>query len=325
VEPAADLVAITDWLAPHRFRDLVLEPLPGDVSPRRYFRIRHREGTAIVAHYPPEARPACARFLATGALLAGAGVRVPGVLAADCAAGLMLLEDVGSRTLYEHGGEPWQRLEPFFAEALRLGLRVGGIPEERAAALNPPLAEDLLDGELRQTWDLLLVPGGLAELPLREPLEATFRELCRRLGAAPARPAHRDFMARNLVPLGDGPELAVLDHQDLRLAPAAYDLASLLNDSLFPPPDVEERLLGKFLPAFGADRLAYHRAAAQRTLKAAGTFMSFARRGFRRHLALIPPTLERALGHLAALPEGEELVGELAPSWRRRGFGSGFG
>jgi aminoglycoside/choline kinase family phosphotransferase len=120
-------------------------------------------------------------------------------------------------------------------------------------------------------------------------------------------------MVRNLVPL---PErgLLVLDHQDLRLGPPAYDLASLLNDTLFPPPEIEEALLSAALPA-GADRARYHRAAAQRTLKAVGTYTSFALRGADRHLPLVAPTLGRCLAHLARVPESAPLVPGLAEVW----------
>ena len=59
----------------------------------------------------------------------------------------------------------------------------------------------------------------------------------------------------------------------------------------------------------------YHRAAAQRTLKAVGTYTSFALRGADRHLPLVPPTLERCLAHLARVPEGAPLVADLAEAW----------
>jgi aminoglycoside/choline kinase family phosphotransferase len=103
----------------------------------------------------------------------------------------------------------------------------------------------------------------------------------------------------------------VLDHQDLRLGPPQYDLASLLNDSLFPTAPLEEQILSSVLGDDPALRRGYHRAAVQRTLKASGTYESFALRGFPRHRRLIPPTLERAVRHLAQLPEASGLVREL--------------
>jgi aminoglycoside/choline kinase family phosphotransferase len=121
-------------------------------------------------------------------------------------------------------------------------------------------------------------------------------------------------MARNLIPVEPLPGLAVLDHQDLRFGPRFYDLASLLNDSLFPPPAVVDKLLSGLLTK-DADRLSFHRAAAQRTLKAVGTFEVFSRRGFPRHQALIPPTLGRALLHLRRIPEARGVTDRLDELW----------
>ena len=110
------------------------------------------------------------------------------------------------------------------------------------------------------------------------------------------------------MPLADG-ALGVLDFQDLRLGPPAYDLASMLNDSLFPAAELERGWVERFVPAaVGVE--GYLRAVAQRTLKAVGTFARFAERGDARHLPLVAPTLERAARALSRLPE---TAGEFAP------------
>jgi aminoglycoside/choline kinase family phosphotransferase len=119
-------------------------------------------------------------------------------------------------------------------------------------------------------------------------------------------------MARNLVPAGAG-GVAVLDFQDLRLGPPAYDLASLLNDSFFAPPELERRALAG-AAGRGVDALGYRRAVVQRCLKAVGTFVAFAARGKRRHLPLVPPTLERALRAAAGVPETAHAVEVLGPA-----------
>jgi len=326
------------WLAATGHPVAALTPLDGDVSPRRYSRLTLAVGTtAILATYPEEVGATCPRFLATTALLEGAGVRVPRVLAADCDKGAMLLEDLGPRTLADWAlatRPPWSELTPYFADALAQARQIAALPPERVAELSPPLGRELLEKELRQTWDFFLVPRGLtggdggdagdAGSPEAAALESLLAELCARLAADPAVPCHRDFMARNLMPLpdfsepggpGGRPRVGVLDHQDLRLGPPAYDLASLLNDTLFPTPEVEAAFLAELAPSPEA-RLRYHRAAAQRTLKAVGTYAAFARRGATRHLPLIPPTLGRCLGHLERLPEAAALVPRLARLWR---------
>ncbi|HXT19807.1 MAG TPA: hypothetical protein VN923_03570, partial [Thermoanaerobaculia bacterium] len=110
------------------------------------------------------------------------------------------------------------------------------------------------------------------------------------------------------------PELLVLDHQDLRLGPPAYDLASLLNDSLFPPAALEGELVRSLHPG-AAGALDYRRAVVQRAIKAVGNYADFARRGFDRHLKLVAPTLARAWRWFAAVPELQSLEPALRPAW----------
>ena len=311
---------IRAWLAGSGHPVEALEPLSGDVSPRRYARLALKGGrTAILATYPPDIRATCPRFLATTALLAEAGVRVPRVLAADCERGFMLLEDLGPLTFADWAlatGRPWSELTPYFMDALTQARQIAALPPGSVAALSPLLGRELLEKELRQTWDLFLEPRGpLGDTEETAALAALLSELCARLAQDPPVPCHRDFMARNLMPLPGAPNVAVLDHQDLRLGPPAYDLASLLNDTLFPTPEVEEALLAVAAPT-PEERLRYHRAAAQRTLKAVGTYAAFARRGAPRHLPLIPATLGRSLGHLERLPEAAALAPRLARLWR---------
>lgn len=315
--------ALESWLTRRGERLAEVLPLPGDVSLRRYTRLLLAGGgSVILATYPAEVRATLTRFAATSELLTRAGVRVPRVLDADAEHGWMLLEDLGAATLADRRGQPWRELGRWFEEAVEIGRRIASLPVATAAALSPPLGRELLARELEQTWTLYLEPEGLAGAPaLAGRLRAALETLCANLAAEEALPCHRDFMARNLMPL-DEARLAVLDHQDLRLGPPAYDLASLLNDTLFPPPELEDALVEAMLPG-DRGRLSYHRAAAQRTLKAVGTYVSFARRGSPRHLPLVPETLGRALGHLARTPEGEPLAAALAAQWERALGGGG--
>ena len=288
-----------------------LEPLAGDVSARRYLRAESGGRSLIVAIYPPSLRTTCERFLATGGLLREAGLRVPSVLESDCRQGLMLLEDLGELTLYELRDHSWPSLRPHLDQAIGDAGRIARLPPRAVAELSPPLDRELLGRELEQTWRSFLSPQGLTGgRRATGELRAALSELCRRLAEQPQVPCHRDYMARNLVPLPDG-RLGLLDHQDLRLGPPFYDLASLLNDSLFPPAELAGELLGA-----AADELGYHRAAAQRGLKVVGTFATFAKGGDPRHLGLIPPTLGRALEHLLLIPETAAIAERLAAHWR---------
>jgi hypothetical protein len=345
MEPLAaprSLPAVLELLRGRGHAVRAAQAMAGDVSRRCYVRLRLvGGGTAILALYPADLEATCRRYLASGEMLAGAGVRVPAVHDQDCAAGWALVEDLGERTLYEHAGQPWPELAGYFEDAVGILGRIRTLPAEAVAALNPPLDRELLARELRQTRELFLEPLGLAGRgDLGRRLEAALETVCDRLGAELPVPCHRDFGARNLVPLAPASaggaaggdlerRVGVLDHQDLRLGPPAYDLASLLNDSLFPPPELEERLLESAgwpaaEAADGRARESYHRAAGQRTLKAIGSYAAFARQGSARHLPLIPPSLARALEHLRRLPEAFALAPRLAELWRPVLAGTGL-
>ena len=298
--------ALHAWLNEHGFPAERLVPLGGDVSPRRYARAFSRNGSsAILAQYPAEMRPQAERFLRTSHLLEQAEIRVPEILASDIANGWMLLEDLGSETLYERAlGDDERR--PWFERAGENIVKLRRIEPTALAALNPPLDEALLRRELEQTWELFLLPYGLErDSPLAADLRVAFDRLCATLGAEAPVPCHRDYMARNLLPLADG-TLAVIDHQDLRLGPPGYDWASLLNDSLFAPAATEASLL-ELASRVDVGPMSPSRRG-QRGFKAIGTFRASPAA---EATDTCPDrlTLARALpDHLGRLPEGVGLA-----------------
>ncbi len=297
-------LSVAEWLAEGGVDAERIEPLAGDVSSRSYFRVHPRgsRATLIVARYPRELARAQERFQQAAELLERAGVRVPRRLRDDPGAGYALLEDLGPKTLYELAPN-WTPLATELDAALAAAATIARLPAGEVEALgSEPLAEPLLRRELAQTIEVFLAPRELATPELLAALD----ELCARLGAEPLVPCHRDFMARNLIPDGRG-GVGVLDFQDLRLGPAAYDLASLLNDSLFAGPELEARVIGARLALVGGWE-AYRRAVAQRSLKAIGTFIRFASTGRRRHLRLVETTLACALRQLVRLPETSAVV-----------------
>ncbi len=321
--------AVLDALAGEGWTPVSFEPLAGDVSARRYGRLRLASGEQrIVCSYPDEMKDAAVRFLGASELLASVGVPTPRVDQYSLEHPVwVLLEDLGPRTLFERWKEGGRgagvNLDRRLAEARELIARMQRLPTDRVRALGcPPLDGDLLMSELDQTWERFLEPRGLVADPgLAEQLRAACAAVCERLESAAPVPCHRDFMVRNLMlrrpPAarpGEFDELVVIDHQDLRLGPPCYDLASLLNDTLTLP--VRERREQLSAARLDAGRmLQYHAATAQRTLKIAGTFAYFAAVGSDRYLPLIPPALRRFLYALQALPEGRELAAWLRRAW----------
>ena len=303
---------VGSWLKGLGTKDFELRLLAGDVSPRRYFRALSSTSSTIVAAYPESLLDAGRRFVETTRLLTRAGIRVPEVLAFDEAAGLMLLEDAGGQTVFELRQQGWSTLAGYLASARQVIDRLQTLDPQAVGGINPPLGGQALRQELEMTWDLHLEPTGLCGSgEVRDRLHAALTALCDQLESGGMVPCHRDFMARNLVPLPDGSVL-VLDHQDLRLGPASYDVASLTNDSLFLSPERCRAVASDS----EASSLSYRRCAAQRSLKIVGTFVSFSQRGSSRYLPWVDGCMARAFDYLTSLPEGEDLAEPLRPLWR---------
>ena len=287
------------WLTRLGVHDATLEPLAGDLSTRRYTRVLAQGRSFILASYPDDTQKTQSRFLKTSTLLSEVGVRVPVILANDLDAGLMLLEDAGKDSLYPN--PPAGTLE----EAGTLIKRFQQIPVSSVQDLNPNLDQALFMRELEQTWEVYLEPQGLdPERGLGAELAGVLQQVCTQLDQPDHTVVcHRDFMARNLLLTNCG-ELVVLDHQDLRPGPATYDLASLLNDSVYPEDSTAVAMRRAHGCAPGEEREEdYDLAVVQRTFKILGTFHKFARLGISRYLPLVPQTLERALRHLASLED----------------------
>ena len=89
--------ALQDWLtASCHLGRVELEPVVGDASFRRYFRVKAKGPTAIVMDAPP-GREDCRPFVAIANALQKKILRAPAIIASDIARGFLLLEDFGDR------------------------------------------------------------------------------------------------------------------------------------------------------------------------------------------------------------------------------------
>ncbi len=310
------------WLREQTGADCAVSFLPGDVSPRRYAQVTAGDASWILAYYPESIREAFGRYLETTRVLQRCGVRVANVLGHDRALGLMLLDDLGRRTVYELRCRGWPVVMAWLDDAAAQAARWRELDRATVDAINPPLGRALMVRELAQTWELLLERELAHDRGLAAALAGFLEQVVERLAAGPQEVCHRDLMARNLVPVeaAESAAVAVVDHQDLRLGPAGYDLASLWNDSLYPPAAWLERSGARWLEV---ERDQLGRCVVQRTFKIVGTFLRFAALGSPRHLKLVAPTLRRSLSAMAGLrePDGRALARALRQplrdSWSR--------
>jgi N-acetylmuramate 1-kinase len=226
--PAADarLEALRRWLAAlARYPAYELRPASSDASFRRYFRLTHAGGTAIVMDAPP-AREDCGPFLHVAALMRAAGLHVPEVLAEDRTQGFLLLSDLGRQTYLEviHDANA----DALFADAIgalirwQQATRTGTLPLYDEALLRRELA-------LFPEWYLgrhLRMDLSVAQ---RDALAAVESLLVRRALGQPQVYVHRDYMPRNLMISTPNP--GVLDFQDAVCGPISYDVVSLFKDA----------------------------------------------------------------------------------------------
>ncbi|WP_437675515.1 aminoglycoside phosphotransferase family protein [Sorangium sp. So ce131] len=312
--------------------------LPGGASSRRYLRVATPAGTAVAMVMPGAEREGAAAgaasvgwpsapsqwpFLEVHALLRERGVRVPAVLAEDCARGLVLLEDLGDWTLAALvEREPARR-----AEAYALAVRDLARAQRALAPLprGSVVAASALDATLLR-WELdhfrawaLGARGLRLGDAARAEFDAVADRLARRIAAWPRVFVHRDYQSRNLMVLGGpggGLELAWLDFQDALLGPRAYDLATLLTDCFqdLDRPFIEARL-DDYAAAAGLDRPARDALgreldviAVQRKLKDAGRFVFLDRIGVDPgYLRYVEPALARARAALERLRDDEDM------------------
>jgi len=86
---------LTTWLEQQLKTDaLVLAPMAGDASFRRYFRVQH-EGRSLIAADAPPATEDTRSFVTLADVFSKAGVIVPEIFASDIENGFLLLSDFG--------------------------------------------------------------------------------------------------------------------------------------------------------------------------------------------------------------------------------------
>ncbi|WP_404481628.1 aminoglycoside phosphotransferase family protein [Novosphingobium sp. BL-52-GroH] len=295
------------FLAAAGWASAEVEPLPGDASFRRYFRIRKASGdTAMLMDAPPPNEDP-GPFLRAAHWLEDNGMRAPRILAEDAAQGLVLLEDFGEARMRDYLDQWPDDETAIYTAAVGELARLHQLPPGPFLAYS--LSEYQREARLFVDWyctaqNLYVDAAGFVAA-----WEQVLGELLAR--QRPGVTVLRDYHAENIMLLGSLEKQGLLDFQDALVGHPAYDLVSLLQDARRDvSPELEAAMFDHYVQRSGADAdtlLAdYARLGAQRNTKIVGIFVRLWRRdGKPRYLDLIPRVwalLERDLAHPALAP-----------------------
>ncbi len=283
-----------EFLAQCGWENARIEPLAGDASFRRYFRIIDGNRTAVLMDAPPpleDVQP----YVEVAEWLHSVGLSAPDILARDIQRGLLLLADFGERRLREVvDGNPSRERELYelaadvlvhlHKHAPMAGLPVHGLEqwlEELSLFTDwycPAVGLTVDTDAYRAAWTEVLQPvafDGLGPVTVL-----------------------RDFHAENVM-LVDGREgvrhFGLLDFQDALIGHPAYDLASVLEDARRDvQPDVERAIIDRYVAATGsppAFERAYWALAAQRNARILGVFTRLWKRDNKPHYTDFQPRM----------------------------------
>lgn len=309
------LLEIARFLHAHGWAEARVEPLAGDASARRYFRLRGAEGSAVLMDDPGGAVD---RYLAMTHWLRQRGFHAPAVLAQAVAQGLLLVEDLGDDLVARVLDRQPEATPTIYDRIVDL---IADLHSHR-----PPDFVPALDGpELAQQVGMFAAhypaaAGALgAGAGVADAIASLHAQLC--ADAIPVL-SLRDFHTENLIWRGDAP-LGLLDFQDAVATHPAYELASVLQDARRDvSPDIEARAIARYLAATGLDDerflAAYALLGAQRNLRIMGIFTRLCLRdGKPRYLDFMPRVwnaITRDIAHPALAPLAQALRDVPAPS-----------
>ncbi|MBV9955231.1 MAG: tRNA (adenosine(37)-N6)-threonylcarbamoyltransferase complex ATPase subunit type 1 TsaE [Pseudolabrys sp.] len=334
---------IRQFLEASGFGDAERARMAGDASTRMYEKLTlENGGTALLMNSPrrPDGPPVrngkpysaiahlaedVTPFVAMAHGLRQHGFSAPQIISADRDKGLLIVEDLGAEAIVH--GTPPVPLETRYEAAVDVlvALHQHDLPEtlpvERGVDYTLPrydLDAFLIEAELLLDWYLPKLNATVTR-ERRESYLSLWRDALRPAIDDLPTWVMRDYHSPNLLWLVERAGVArvgLLDFQDAVMGPAAYDLASLLQDARVDVPEmIEISLLSRYTrgrlkadPAFDAPSFAriYATLAAQRASKILGIFARLEQRDgkpqYLRHIPRVWTYLQRSLAHPALAP-----------------------
>lgn len=231
---------LQEWLKKNNLSNFILQPLAGDASFRRYFRIYQSVGSYIAMDAPPE-KENCVPFIAISRALRSHGLLTPEIFAEDVTRGFLLLTDFGDHLLLDTLN--MANAEVLYSSALH-NLAILQNCSDVTGWKIPPFTADFIYKELKlfQEWYLQTHLSLTLSAATENILDELFIFLAETAANQPQVFMHRDYHSANLMVLPNN-QMGILDFQDAFKGPVTYDLVSLLRDCYIAwPENVIEKL-----------------------------------------------------------------------------------
>jgi len=230
--------------------DAILIGLGG--SDRRYFRVRNGTRSAVLMECKPD-DPDYERHLVYTRFFSSHTVPVPKLISTDEPRKAALFEDLGDTSLYSYMKLPHTNghIGDIYRRVLDILIKLHATATKNIHEC--PLLQarifdyDYLRWETGYFLDRFVL--GLRKSPFknRRTIDDEFRHLAQTVDAFPKGVIHRDFQSQNIM-ITRGGIPRVIDFQGARMAPAAYDIASILWDPYHRLDDsVREGLIGHYV------------------------------------------------------------------------------
>ena len=221
-------------------------------SDRKYFRVKHGRGTAILMQCAQDDRD-YHRHMEYTEFFRKHGIPVPEVMGAEPGCKRATFEDLGDISLYSwlKCARSKDRIEGMYRKVLDAAVLLHTTATAHAPEC-PLLAERVFDyAHLR--WETGYFAErfvkDLAKAEIRNPsaLDDELHRLAARVDSFPKTIVHRDFQSQNIM-IGEGGSPKLIDYQGARIGPPAYDIASMLWDPYYRIEDAaRERLVRYYL------------------------------------------------------------------------------
>ena len=231
------------WVASQLYNTMVhLEPLTGDASFRRYFRVHRPDGNLVAVDAPPEKENNQA-FVALANSLGAQGVQVPSVIAHDFDLGFMLLSDFGDDVFLNKINN--DNLRYYYQKAIDALISLHHCVAPSDYQIQKFDASFIrLEIERTEDWYFSGYLQWQPTITERTTLNDVYDKIINNAEEQPLVLVHRDYHSRNLLILPDE-TLGIIDFQDAVWGPITYDLMSLLRDCYITLPStfIQDKLI----------------------------------------------------------------------------------